>query len=43
MSLFKKLFGSGNEASEENKEKDASPFNPDNKIPVDELFTFFIS
>jgi hypothetical protein len=40
MSLFKKLFGSGNEASEENKEKDASPFNPDNKIPVDELFTF---
>ncbi|MDP2160467.1 MAG: lactate utilization protein B/C [Flavobacterium sp.] len=40
MSLFKKLFGSGSDASEENKEKEASPFNPEIKIPVDELFTF---
>jgi hypothetical protein len=40
MSLFKKLFGSGNDASDEKKEKEASPFNPEIKIPVDELFTF---
>ncbi|WP_291117426.1 lactate utilization protein B/C [Flavobacterium sp. UBA6135] len=40
MSLFKKLFGSGNDASEENKEKEVSQFNPEIKIPVDELFTF---
>ena len=39
MSLFKKFFRSGNDASEDNKEKEASPFNPENKIPVDELFT----
>jgi hypothetical protein len=40
MSLFKKLFGSGTDASEENKQKEASPFNPESKIPVDEMFTF---
>jgi hypothetical protein len=40
MSLFKKLFGSGNDSSEENKEKEVSPFNPETKIPTDELFTF---
>lgn len=40
MSLFKKLFGSGNDSSDENKDKEASPFNPEHKIPVDELFTF---
>jgi hypothetical protein len=40
MSLFKKLFGSGNDSSEENKEKEVSPFNPETKIPMDELFTF---
>jgi hypothetical protein len=40
MSLFKKLFGSGNDSSEENKEKEVSPFNPEAKIPIDELFTF---
>jgi hypothetical protein len=40
MSLFKKLFGSTSESSEENKDKEASPFNPEIKIPVDELFTF---
>jgi len=39
MSLFKKFFRSGNDASDENKDKEASPFNPENKIPVDELFT----
>jgi hypothetical protein len=40
MSLFKKLFGSGNDGSDENKEKEVSPFNPESKIPVDEMFTF---
>ncbi len=40
MSLFKKLFGSSNDASEVNKDKEASQFNPEIKIPVDELFTF---
>jgi hypothetical protein len=40
MSLFKKLFGSGNDASDEKKEKEVSPFNPETKIPVDEMFTF---
>jgi len=37
MSLFKKLFG--NESSEEDKDKDQSPFNPEATIPADELFT----
>lgn len=40
MSLFKKLFGAGNDASDENKRDEASPFNPESKIPVDEMFTF---
>lgn len=40
MSLFKKLFGSGNDSSKEKKEKEVSPFNPEIKIPKDELFTF---
>ncbi len=40
MSFLKKIFGSGNDASDENKDKDVSPFNPELKIPVDELFTF---
>lgn len=37
MSLFKKLFG--NESSDEDKDRDQSPFNPDAIIPADELFT----
>lgn len=37
MSLFRKLFG--NESSDEDKDRDQSPFNPDAIIPVDELFT----
>ena len=37
MSLFKKLFG--NESSEEDKDRDQSPFNPEAIIPADELFT----
>jgi len=37
MSLFKKLFG--NESSDEDKEREQSPFNPDTVIPADELFT----
>jgi len=39
MSLFKKLFGLADEASDDNKDKDASPFNPDQKVSSDELFT----
>lgn len=38
MSLFKKLFGS--ESSDEDKDRDQSPFNPETVIPADELFTF---
>ena len=37
MSLFKKLFG--NESSDEDKDRDQSPFNPEAIIPADELFT----
>jgi hypothetical protein len=40
MSFFKKIFGSGSDTSDENKDKDVSPFNPELKIPVDEQFTF---
>ena len=40
MSLFKKLFGSGSDSSDGNKDKEASPFNPESTIPIDELFTF---
>lgn len=40
MSIFKKIFGSGGDSSDENKEKETSPFNPELKIPVDELFTY---
>lgn len=40
MSLFKKLFGSVSDTSKEKKEKEVSPFNPEIKIPIDELFTF---
>jgi hypothetical protein len=39
MSFLKKLFGSSQEASEELKDKEISPFNPEIKIPADELFT----
>lgn len=39
MSFFKKLFGSTSEASEENNQNKNSPFNPEVKIPADELFT----
>lgn len=39
MSFLKKLFGVGGEASEENKPKEVSQFNPEIKIPADELFT----
>ncbi len=38
MSLFKKLFGTG-ESSEEERDEKQSPFNPEAVIPVDELFT----
>lgn len=39
MSFLKKLFGVGGESSEENKPKEVSQFNPEVKIPADELFT----
>lgn len=39
MSFLKKLFGTSQEASEELKDKENSPFNPEIKIPADELFT----
>lgn len=38
MSLFKKLFGAG-ESSDEDKDGNLSPFNPEAIIPADELFT----
>ena len=38
MSLFKKFFGSGNDASGEEKESDYNPFSLEN-TPIDELFT----
>jgi len=39
MSFFKKLFGTAGDASEENIQKENSPFNPEISIPADELFT----
>jgi len=38
MSLFKKIFGTGDVSGEE-KSTDNSPFLPDNQLPIDELFT----
>jgi hypothetical protein len=40
MSIFKRLFGTGNDLSDDGKDNDISPFNPETKIPIDELFTF---
>lgn len=40
MSLFKKIFGSANDTSNEEKSSDLSPFHPENEVPVDEMFTF---
>lgn len=38
MSLFKKIFGTGNDVSHEEKNSDSSPFLPEQQLPVDELF-----
>ncbi|PZO34606.1 MAG: lactate utilization protein B/C, partial [Flavobacteriaceae bacterium] len=38
MSLFKKLFGAS-ESSDDDKDGNLSPFNPETVIPADELFT----
>lgn len=39
MSLFKKIFGSANDVSNDEKNADASPFLPEQEVPVDEQFT----
>jgi hypothetical protein len=38
MSLFKKIFGAGNDVSHEEKNSDSNPFLPEQQLPVDELF-----
>ncbi|RWX01676.1 lactate utilization protein B/C [Flavobacterium cerinum] len=38
MSLFKKIFGTGNDVSHEEKNSDSNPFLPEQQLPVDELF-----
>ena len=40
MSLFRKIFGSANDDSKEDKNMETSPFLPDKEIPVDEMFTY---
>jgi hypothetical protein len=39
MSLFRKLFGTGNNSSEEEKQSEFNASSPDSTIPIDELFT----
>ena len=39
MSLFKKIFGTGNDVSNEEKNSEANPFLPEKQVPADELFT----
>jgi hypothetical protein len=39
MSLFKKIFGTSNDASSEDKNQETSPFLPEKEIPADEMFT----
>ncbi len=39
MSLFRKIFGSPNDDSNEDKNMENSPFFPEKEIPVDEMFT----
>ncbi|WP_159800909.1 lactate utilization protein B/C [Flavobacterium sp. MK4S-17] len=39
MSLFKKIFGTSNDASSEDKNQGTSPFLPEKEIPADEMFT----
>jgi len=44
MSLFRKIFGSANDTSKSNKEKEKeeekSPYTPEVKLPIDEMFTY---
>lgn len=40
MSLFRKIFGSSNDTSKSDKEKEEkSPYTPEVKLPIDEMFT----
>ncbi|MFL9839097.1 lactate utilization protein B/C [Flavobacterium sp. ST-75] len=39
MSLFRKIFGSPNNDSNEDKNMETSPFLPEKQVPADELFT----
>ncbi|OIQ20214.1 MAG: lactate utilization protein B/C [Flavobacterium sp. MedPE-SWcel] len=39
MSLFRKIFGSSNDATNEEKNSDSSPFLPEKQLPEDEMFT----
>lgn len=41
MSLFRKIFGSSNDTSKSDKEKEEkSPYTPEVKLPIDEMFMF---
>lgn len=41
MSLFRRIFGSSNDTSKSEKEKEEkSPYTPEVKLPIDEMFTF---
>jgi hypothetical protein len=40
MSLFRKFFGTQNDASSEEKNLETSPLLPEREIPVDEMFTY---
>ncbi len=38
MSLFKKIFGAGNDISNEERNSETNPYLPEEELPVDELF-----
>lgn len=40
MNLFRKFFGAASEGSSDDNEGEFSPYHPEPKMPVDELFTF---
>ena len=39
MSLFRKLFGNSGKASKSNRDDEKSPYAPEVKLPIDEMFT----
>lgn len=39
MGLFKRIFGGGTDATNEEKKSESSPFLPEEQLPTDELFT----